>query len=145
MYMYYTENPLYTTKEFFKSDLSTNTTHLYDGVTLLLPLESFSYFPFMFFFNLVIPGRSKALISTRKRNPEDSGRSSKMASSCQWPFSFFLLASSLLNSSFYFNHSGTLQSSGVVSYDITNIDKKLNLFALQQKIEFGLRKRLENL
>ena len=68
-----------------------------------------------------------------------------MASSCQWPFSFFLLASSLLNSSFYFNHSGTLQSSGVVSYDITNIDKKLNLFALQQKIEFGLRKRLENL
>ena len=68
-----------------------------------------------------------------------------MASSCQWRFSFFLLASSLLNSSFYFNYSGTLQSSGVVSYDITNIDKKLNLFALQQKIDFGLRKRLENL
>ena len=32
-------------------------------------------------------------------------------------FFFFLLASSLLNYSFYFNHSGTLQSSAVVSYD----------------------------
>ena len=51
-----------------------------------------------FFLNLVIPARLKALICTRKRNPEDSGRSSKMASSCQWPFSSFLLASSLLNS-----------------------------------------------
>ena len=92
-------NPLYTTKEFFKADLSTNTTHLHDGVTLLLRSQSFSYFPFMFFFlNLVIPARLKALICTRKRNPEDSGRSSKMASSCQWPFSSFLLASSLLNS-----------------------------------------------
>ena len=54
-----------------------------------------------------------------------------MVSSCQWPFSSFLLASSLLNSSFYFNHSGTLQSTAksraVVSYDIINIDKKLNL------------------
>ena len=59
-------------------------------------------------------------------------------------FFFFLLASSLLNSSFYFNHSCTLQSSGVVSYDITNIDKKLNLFALRQKIEFGLFKKWEN-
>ena len=43
-------NPLYTTKEFFKADLSTNTTHLHDGVTLLLRPESFSYFPFTFFF-----------------------------------------------------------------------------------------------
>ena len=92
-------NPLYTTKEFFKADLSTNTTHLHDGVILLLRPQSFSYFPFMFFFlNLVIPARLKALICTRKRNPEDSGRSSKMASSWQWPFSSFLLASSLLNS-----------------------------------------------
>ena len=112
-------------------------------------LYYYDYNPFRiflscFFFNLVIPGRSKALISTRKRNPEDSGRSSKMASACQWPFSFFLLASSLLNSSFYFNHWGTLQSSAVVSYDIINIDKKLNLFALRQKIEFGLFKKWEN-
>ena len=96
------------------------------------------------FFTLVIPARSKVLICTRKRNPEDSGRSSRMVSSCQWPFSSFLLASALLKSSFYFNHSGTLQSSAVVSYDIVNIDKKLNLFALRQKIEFGLCKKLEN-
>ena len=67
-----------------------------------------------------------------------------MVSSCKWPFSSFLLASSLLNSSFYFNLSGTLQSSAVVSYDIINIDKKLNLFAMRQKIEFGLCKKLEN-
>ena len=61
-----------------------------------------------------------------------------MVSSCQWPFSSFLLASYLLKSSFYCNHSGTLQSSAVVSYDIIiNIDKKLNLFALRQKKEFG--------
>ena len=59
-------------------------------------------------------------------------------------FFFFLLASSLLNYSFYFNHSGTLQSSAVVSYDIVKIDKKLNLFALRQKIEFGLGKKMEN-
>ena len=99
----------------------------------------------MFFLNLVTPARSKVLICTRKRNPEDSGRSSKMVSSCQWPFSSFLLASSLLKSSFYFNHSGTLQSSAVVSYDIIiNIDRKLNLFALRQKIEFGLCKKLED-
>ena len=86
-------NPLNTTKEFFKADLSTNTS------TTILFVFSFH----VFFFNLVIPGRSKALISTRKRNPEDSGRSSKMVSSCQWPFSSFLLALSLLKSSFYFN------------------------------------------
>ena len=98
----------------------------------------------VFFLKLVIPARSKVLIYTTKRNPEDSGRSSKMVSSCQWPFSSFLLASSLLNSSFYFNHSGTLQSSAVVSYDIMNIDKKLNLFALREKIEFGLCKKMEN-
>ena len=67
-----------------------------------------------------------------------------MASSCQWPFSSFLLAPSLLNPSFYFKHSRTLQSSAVVSYDITNIDKKLNLFALRRKIEFGLCKKWEN-
>ena len=129
-------NPLYTTKEFFKADLSTNTTHLHDCITLL-------YLSRLFFFYLVIPARSKVLICTRKRNPEDSGRSSKMVSSCQWPFSSFLLASSLLKSSFYFNHSGTLQSSAVVSYDIIiNIDRKLNLFALRQKIEFGLCKKI---
>ena len=93
------------------------------------------------FLNLVISARSKALICTRKRNPKDSGRSSKMASSCQWPFSSFLLASSLmLNSSFYFNRSGTLQSSAVVSYEIINIDKKPNLCSLLQKVEFGLCK-----
>ena len=97
----------------------------------------------VFFLKLVIPARSKVLIYTTKRSPEDSGRSSKMVSSCQWPFSSFLLASSLLNSSFYFNHSGTLQSSAVVSYDIMNIDKKLNLFALREKIEFGLCKKME--
>ena len=35
----------YTTKGFFfKADLLTNTTHLQDGVTLLLRPESFSYF-----------------------------------------------------------------------------------------------------
>ena len=65
-----------------------------------------------------------------------------MASSCQWPFYSFLLASSLVKSSVYFNHSGTPQSSAVVSYDIINIDKKLNLFAMRQKIELG--KKLEN-
>ena len=43
-------NPLYTTKEFFKADLSTNTTHLHDGVTLLIRPQSFSYFSFMFLF-----------------------------------------------------------------------------------------------
>ena len=95
---------LYTRlKSFFKADLSTNTTHLHDGVTLILRI--LFVFPFMFFFfNLVIPGRSKALICTRKRNPEDSGRSSKMASSCQWPFYFFLLASLLLNSNTKIKH-----------------------------------------
>ena len=92
------------------------------------------------FLNLVIPTRSKTLICTTKRNAEDSGRTSKIASSCKWPFSFFLLASSLLNSSFYFNHSGTLQSSAVVSYDIINIDKKPNPLSLLQKVEFGLCK-----
>ena len=55
---------LYTRlKSFFKADLSTNTTHLHDGVTLLLRPESFSYFPFMFLFLiLVIPARLKALL-----------------------------------------------------------------------------------
>ena len=43
-------NPLYTTKEFFKADLSTNTTHLHDGVTLLIRPQSFSYFFYMFLF-----------------------------------------------------------------------------------------------
>ena len=84
----------------------------------------FRIFLSCFFFNLVIPARSQALICTRKWNPEDSGRTSKMASSCQWPFSSFLPSSSLLKSSFYFNHSGTLQPSAVVSYDIVKIDKK---------------------
>ena len=32
----------------------------------------------VFFLNLVIPARSKVLICTKKRNPEDSGRSSKL-------------------------------------------------------------------
>ena len=70
---------LYTRlKIFFKADLSTNTTHLHDGVTLILRI--LFVFTFMFIFNLLIPGRSKGLICTRKRNPHDSGRSSKMAS-----------------------------------------------------------------
>ena len=98
-----------------------------------------------FFFNFGNPSEIKSPDLYKKAKPEDSGRTSKMVSSCQLPFSSFLLASSLLNSSFYFNHSGTLQSSSVVSYDIIiNIDKKLNLFALRQKIEFGLCKKLEN-
>ena len=41
------------------------------------------------FLNFVIPGRSKALICTKKQNPKGFGR--KMTSSCKWPF-FFLLA-----------------------------------------------------
>ena len=46
-----TPKTLYTrVKSFFKAGLSTNTSHLHDGVTLLLRLESLSYFPFMFFF-----------------------------------------------------------------------------------------------
>ena len=32
----------------------------------------------------------------------------------------------------------------ISSYDVLKIDKKLNLFALRQKIEFGLCKKLEN-
>ena len=96
---------LYTRlKSFFKADLSTNTKHLHDGITLI-------YLSCIF----CNPSKIKSPICTRKRNPEDSGRSSKMVSSCQWPFSSFLLASSLLKSSFYFKHSGTLQSSAVVS------------------------------
>ena len=57
-------------------------------------------------------------------------------------FFFFLACFIFAKSSAYFNHSGTLQSSAVVSYDIINIDKKLNLFAMQQKIELG--KKMEN-
>ena len=39
----------------------------------------------------------------------------------------------------------TLALYDLVSYDtIINIDKKMNLFALPQKIEFGLCKKLEN-
>ena len=142
MYMYYTCNPLYTTKEFFWSRFINEYYAFVRWRYFTTTTRILFVFSFHVFFNSVIPGRSKALISTRKRNPEDSGRSSKMASACQYPFSFFLLASSFI---FYFNHWGTLQSSAVVSYDIINIDKKLNLFALQQKIEFGLRKRLESL
>ena len=47
---------------------------------------------FHVFLNLVIPVRSKALIFTRKRDPEDSGRSSKMASSPVPMAVFFFLA-----------------------------------------------------
>ena len=69
-----------------------------------------------------------------------------MVSLCQWPFSSFLLASALLKSTFCFNDSGTLQSSAVVSYDIIlNIDKKLNLISLRQKIEFGLCKKIRKI
>ena len=90
-------NPLYTTKEFFLKPI-------YQRILRICRM-ALLYFTFhvFFFLNLVIPARSKVLICTRKRNPEDSGRSSKMVSSCQWPFSSFLLASSLLMSSFYFN------------------------------------------
>ena len=131
-------NPLCTTKEFFLKK------SIYQRIIRICTMALLYYYDqntfrtflscVLCFFNLEIPGRSKALICTRKRNPKNSGRSSKMASSCQWPFSSFLLALSLLNSSFYFNHSGTLQSSAVVSEDIINIDKILNLFALRQKI-----------
>ena len=92
-------NPLYTTKELFQSRF----------INEYYPFARWRYFTttsrilfvfslHVFIFNLVISARSKALICRRKRNPEDSGRSSKMASLCQWPFSSFLIASSLLNS-----------------------------------------------
>ena len=89
-------NPLCTTKEFFLCRFINEyyafaRWRYFTTTTRILFVFSFH----VFFFNLVIPARSKALICTRKRNPEDSGRSSKMASSCQWSFSSFLLASSL--------------------------------------------------
>ena len=138
---YYDQNPFrISTATFATRALETRATSLLKCSRLQIfeqkrdCQQSISYFPFMFLFKrVVIPARSKAPICTRKRNPEDSGRSSEMASSCPWPFLSFPLASSLLNSSFYFNPSGTLQSSTVVSYDIINMDKKLNLFALRQK------------
>ena len=54
------------------------------------------------FLNFVFPARSKALICTKKQNPTGFGR--KMTS-CKWPFSSYLVASSLLNPSLYFNHN----------------------------------------
>ena len=52
---------LYTRlKSFFKADLSTNTTHLHDGVTLLLRPESFSYFTFIYFFKFSYPSKIKS-------------------------------------------------------------------------------------
>ena len=39
-------NPLYTTEEFFKADLSTNTTHLHDCITLLYLSRLFFFFKF---------------------------------------------------------------------------------------------------
>ena len=62
-------NPLYTTKEFFKADLSTNTTHLHDGVTLLLRPESFSHFPFMYFFKFSYPSKIKSPDLYKKAKP----------------------------------------------------------------------------
>ena len=90
-------NPLYTTKEFFLSRFINEYYALrrwryFTTTTRIL----FVFYFHVFFLNLVIPARSKVLICTRKRNPEDSGRSSKMVASCQWPFSPFLLAPSLL-------------------------------------------------
>ena len=43
-------NPLYTTKEFFKADLSTNTTHLHDGVIYYYDHNPFRIFLSCFFF-----------------------------------------------------------------------------------------------
>ena len=92
-------NPLYTTKEFFQSRFI-NEYYAFARWRLLCYYDQnpFRIFFSCFLLNLVIPARSKVLICRRKPNPEYSGRSSKMASSCQWPFSSFLLASSLLNS-----------------------------------------------
>ena len=66
-------NPLHTTKEFFLKPI-------YQRILRICTM-ALLYFTFhVFFFNLVIPARSNALICTRKPNPEDSGRSSNMAS-----------------------------------------------------------------
>ena len=58
---------------------------------------------------------------------------------------FFFLACFIFAKlySFYFNHSGTIQSSTVVSYDIINIDKNWTCSHCDKKIEFGLCKKLE--
>ena len=118
------ESTCSTLNNFFKADLLPNTSHLHDGVILLLRPESFCvqrWFGLAFkqmkrqcsaihvflvyiFLNFVIPARSKAPFCTRKQNPRGSGR--KMTSSCKWPFSSYLLASSLLNPSLYFNRGG---------------------------------------
>ena len=74
-------NPLHTTKEFFLKPI-------YQRILRICTMALLYYYdqnPFRIFFscfflNLVIPARSNALICTRKPNPEDSGRSSNMAS-----------------------------------------------------------------
>ena len=52
---------LYATKE--------NTTHLHDCVTLLLRPESFSYFPFMYFFYISNPSKIKSPDLYKKAKP----------------------------------------------------------------------------
>ena len=54
---------------------------LHDGVILLLRPESFSFF--LSYLNLVIPVRFK--FAQESKTLKDSGRSSKMMSSCKWP------------------------------------------------------------
>ena len=133
-------------KSFFKADLSTNTTHLHDGITLLLRPKSFSYFLFMYFFLIYLSQKDQKSCFVQE---SETMRILVVAVKwCHRANSLFLLSCLLhlcWSSSFYFNHSGTLQCSAVISYDIIiNIDKKMNLFALQRKIEFGLCKKLEN-
>ena len=101
-------------KSFFKADLSTNTTHLHDGVTLLLRPESFSYFTFIFCFilDLVIPARSNALIYTRKRIPEEA-------------FFFFIACFIFAKPQFFtLTTLAPYNLALLFSYDIINTDKK---------------------
>ena len=60
--------------------------HLHDGIILLLRPESFSFF--LSYLNLVIPVRvkqQKSRFAQESKTLKDSGRSSKMTSSCKCP------------------------------------------------------------
>ena len=60
--------------------------HLHDGVILLLWPECFSFF--LSYLNFVIPvmcTKQKPLFAQESKTLKDSGRSSKMMSSCKWP------------------------------------------------------------
>ena len=72
--------------EYYHNRFRLSIGHLHDGVILLLRPESFSFF--LSYSNLVIPARfqwRKPKFAQESKPLKDSGRSSKMTSSCKWP------------------------------------------------------------